>query len=155
MSDRPIYLDHAASTPLRAEVRDAMLPLLMEGWGNPSSPHRWGRASRAALDEARARFAAVIGAEASEVVFTRGGTEADNAAVLGRARLDRRGAVVCSAVEHRAVLEAVAAAAAEGSPTRLLAVDASGTTDLAALDEVLAERPAVVSVMWANNEVGA
>lgn len=154
MTDTPIYLDHAASTPLRREVRDAILPLMEERFGNPSSLHRWGRASRAALDEARARLAAVIGADAAEVVFTRGGTEADNLAVLGRARLARGAPVACAAVEHRAVLEAVAAAEAEGHPVRLLPVDRDGTVDLAALGEVLAERPAVVSVMWANNEVG-
>lgn len=155
MNDEPIYLDHAASTPLRPEVRDAMLPVLLERFGNPSSAHRWGRASRAALDEARARFAAVIGAEPGEVVFTRGGTESDNLAVLGRARAVPGAPVVCSAVEHRAVLEAVAAAEADGHPTRLLPVDGDAIVDLASLDAVLTDRPAVVSVMWANNEVGA
>ncbi|MBA4160375.1 MAG: aminotransferase class V-fold PLP-dependent enzyme, partial [Gemmatimonadetes bacterium] len=74
----PIYLDHAATTPLRAEVREAMLPFLNERFGNPSSVHRWGREARAALDDARARLAAVIGARASEIIFTRGGTESDN-----------------------------------------------------------------------------
>jgi cysteine desulfurase len=150
-----IYLDHAASTPLRPEVRDAMLPLLMERFGNPSSAHAWGRASRAALDEARARFAAVIGASPAEIVFTRGGTEADNLAVLGRARAMPGAPVACSAVEHKAVLATAHAAEAESHALHVIPVDADATVCLDALDEALAARPAIVSVMWANNEVGA
>jgi len=147
----PVYLDHAATTPLRAEARRALLEALDGAWGNPSSVHRWGRESRALLDDARARLARVIGAAPGEVVFTRAGTEADNLAILGRARALPGAPVACSAVEHRAVL---AAAHAAGAPVRVLPVDAEGVVRLDAVDGALAEEPSVVSVMWANNETG-
>ena len=152
----PVYLDYAATTPLRPEAREAMLAVLGERWGNPSSLHRWGREARAALENARARFAAVIGAAPAEVVFTRGGTEADNLAVLGRTRAVGGGPIACSSIEHKAVLAASrAAAAADGRTLRIVPVAADGRVDLDALAEILrAERPALVSVMWANNEVG-
>jgi cysteine desulfurase len=151
----PVYLDYAATTPLRPEVREAMLSALGERWGNPSSVHRWGREARAALEDARARLAAVIGASPAEVVFTRGGTEADNLAVLGRARADGSRAVAISAIEHKAVLASAKVLAAEGGMARTIPVDADGRVDLDALAEIVqSDRPAVVSVMWANNEVG-
>ena len=150
----PIYLDYSATTPVRAEVRDAMLPLFSERFGNASSLHRWGREARAALEQARARLAAVLGAAPSEVIFTRGGTESDNLAVLGRARLVAGAPVVCSAIEHKAVLASAQAAAAAGSPFHLLPVDGAGVVTADALAPLLAERPTVVSVMWVNNEVG-
>jgi len=151
----PVYLDYAATTPLRREAREAMLPFWEERFGNPSSVHRWGREARAALEEARARLAAVIGASPGEVFFTRGGTESDNLGVLGRARAAPGRPVVCSAVEHKGVLAAAKAAKAEGSPLRLLPVDRHGQVREEELPPLLAESPAVVSVMWANNEVGA
>lgn len=152
----PVYLDHAATTPLRPEVREAMLAVLGERWGNPSSVHRWGREARAALEDARARFAAVIGAGPGEIVFTRGGTEADNLAVRGRAGADGTRAVAVSAIEHKAVLASAQALAADGWTARILPVDGDGRVELDALAEIVrADRPAVVSVMWANNEVGA
>jgi cysteine desulfurase len=150
----PIYLDSAATTPVRPEVREAMLPFLGDRFGNPSSLHRWGREARAALENARARLAAVLGATPAEIVFTRGGTEADNLAVLGRARRERGAPVVCSAIEHKAVLASAHHAEEEGSPLHVLPVDASGTVRLEGLDELLRATPAVVSVMWANNETG-
>ncbi|CAN5860237.1 cysteine desulfurase NifS [soil metagenome] len=150
----PLSLDHAATTPLRPEVRDAMLPFWDECFGNPSSVHRWGRAARAALDTARAQLAEVLGASPGEIVFTRGGTEADNLAVLGRARIAPGAPVVCSAFEHRAVLAAVDAAVGEGSMLHLLAVNRQGMVQLDVLEELLRQNPAVVSVMWVNNEVG-
>lgn len=150
----PVYLDHAATTPLRPEVRDAMLPFWDECFGNPSSIHRWGRAARAALDGARAQLAEVLGASPGEIVFTRGGTEADNLAVLGRARMAQRAPVVCSAIEHRAVLAAADAAVTEGSTLHLLPVDRQGMVELDMLEDLLRQNPAVVSVMWVNNEVG-
>ncbi|MBA2670844.1 MAG: aminotransferase class V-fold PLP-dependent enzyme, partial [Gemmatimonadetes bacterium] len=93
-----IYLDHASSTPVRGEVREAMLPFLSERFGNPSSAHGWGQESRVQLEEARARLARLIGASPGEIVFTSGGTEADNLAILGRARLFPGSPVVCSAL---------------------------------------------------------
>jgi len=147
----PVYLDYAATAPLRAEARCALLEVLDGAWGNPSSVHRWGRESRALLDDARARLARLIGAAPAEIVFTRAGTEADNLAVLGRARTLPGAPIVCSTVEHRAVLAAVREA---GAPVVILPVDGHGVVRLEALDEALADGPAVVSVMWANNETG-
>ncbi len=154
----PIYLDNAATTSVRPEVREAMEPYLDARFGNPSSVHRWGREARAALEEARDRVADALGASHGEIVFTGGGTEADNIAVLGRSRADRRdggrGGVVCSAIEHKAVLGAASAAESEGAPVAYLGVDEEGRVDAASLDDLLVERPAVVAVMWGNNEVG-
>lgn len=152
---QPIYLDYAATTPVRPEVREAMLPFFEARFGNPSSLHRWGREARVALEEARSRLAKVLGATASEVLFTRGGTEADNLALAGRARALPGAAVVCSAIEHQAVLATTRALERTGTALHLLPVDGNGVVRLEALDILLKERPAVVSVMWANNEMGA
>ncbi len=151
----PIYLDHAATTPVRGEVRAAMEPFFGPTFGNPSSAHRWGRAARAALDEARERVAHTLGARPDEIVFTSGGTESDNLAILGawRARRDpARAAVVSSTIEHKAVLGAVHQAADEGAEQRLLPVDAHGRVDLGA--PTIDCDVAVCSVMWVNNETG-
>jgi cysteine desulfurase len=155
MTQPRVYLDHAATTPVRREVRQAVLAALDSSWANPSSVHGFGREARATLEDARARLAAVIGAEPTEIVFTRAGTEADNLAVLGRARTRPGSAVACSAVEHSAVLGAARAAAAEGHPLTVLPVDRDGLVSMDALEAVLEESPAVVSVMWGNNETGA
>jgi cysteine desulfurase len=150
----PAYLDHAASTPMWPEAVDAMLPHLREGHGNPSGGHSAARAARKAIDEARDVVAEALGAEPREVVFTSGGTEADNLAVLGVH--DRVGGVLaCSAAEHHAVLDPV-----ESRKGRRLPIDGRGLVDLdglvGVLDEVRAtgERVSLVSVMLANNEVG-
>jgi cysteine desulfurase len=154
MTDPTIYLDHAATTPVRPDVRAAMEPFLTERFGNPSSSHGPGRQARAALERARERVAAVLGAAPDEILFTGGGTEADNLALLGRWRV-AGGSVVASAVEHSAVRRAAAQAAREGARVTTLAVDEAGRLDCGALDEALRDRHAVVSVMWGNNEVGA
>lgn len=159
MSMEFVYLDHAATTVVRPEVREAMEPYLDDRYGNPSSIHRWGRQARNALEEARERVASVLGARRREVVFTGGGTEADNLAVLGRWRAAQRRnagsrAVVCSAIEHKAVGAAAQCAADEGARLILLGVDEYGRVAVDAVDEALAQQPCVVSVMWANNEVG-
>lgn len=151
---KPIYLDYAATTPVRREVREAMRPYFDDRFGNPSSVHRWGREARAALEDARARLAAAVGASPGEIVFTRGGTEADNLAVLGRSRAARGALIVCSAIEHKAVLKTAAAAQAEGSPLQVLPCDSQGRVDPESLEEWLPLQPAVVSVMWVNNEIG-
>lgn len=154
----PYYFDHAATTPVRAEVLEAMLPFFGPRFGNPSSTHRWGREARAALDEARERAAKCIGANTDELVFTSGGTEADNLAVLGGwrvlAKSGRRG-VVCTPIEHKAVLAAVHQAAAEGAEERLLRVNGDGVVDLDAAKQIITNDTALVSVMWVNNETGA
>jgi cysteine desulfurase len=151
---QPIYLDYAATTPMRREVREAMRPYFDDRFGNASSVHRWGRAARSGLEDARARVAAVLGASPAEIIFTRGGTEADNLAVLGRSRAERGAPVVCSAIEHKAVLATAHAAEAEGNPLRVIPCDGSGVISVDAVDESLRSRPAVVSVMWVNNEIG-
>jgi cysteine desulfurase len=149
-----IYLDHAATTPLRPEVRAAMDPFLGGRFGNPSSAHQAGRSARAALEEARERVAAALGAERSEIVFTSGGTEANNLAILGRWRA-AGGGVAVSAIEHSAVWEAAAQAAQEGASVAALAVDEQGLLDLDSLAEALEVPVGLVSVMWGNNEVGS
>jgi cysteine desulfurase len=153
MGETMIYLDHAATTPTRPEVRAAMEPYLGEGFGNPASGHAAGRAARAALEQARERVAAALGAERPEIVFTSGGTEADNLAVLGRWRATGRG-VALSAVEHSAVRAAAAQAAREGAAVSTVAVREDGIVDLDALEEALEDELSVVAVMWGNNEVG-
>lgn len=152
----PVYLDHAATTPVRPEVLEAMLPFFGARFGNPSSVHRWGREARAALDEARERVARCLGANTDEVCFTSGGTEGDNLAVLGtwRARKDQRPVVVSTPIEHKAVLAAVHQVVKEGGQERLVAVDPLGVVDRAAFGALVDEQVALCSVMWVNNEIG-
>lgn len=153
----PIYLDHAATAPVRAEVLEAMLPFFGARFGNPSSTHRWGREARVALDEARERVAGALGARADEICFTSCGTEGDNMAVLGAwhaRRASDRTAVVSSTIEHKAVLGAIHRAAGEGAIERLLPVTADGMVDLAAASVSIGADVAVCSVMWVNNETG-
>jgi cysteine desulfurase len=152
-------LDCAATTPVRPEVRAAIEPFLSEeAFGNPSSQHWAGRPVKAALEEARQRIAAALGAEPHEVYFTSGGTEADNLAVLGAALASRaRGGpfrVAVSAIEHKAVLDAAKAVERLGGEAVILPVDGAGHVDSKAVDAALARGVAVMSVMWVNNETG-
>jgi cysteine desulfurase len=148
------YLDHAASTPMRAEAIEAMTPYLDGMYANPSGSHRFAREARKALDEARDLVAATLGCKPGEVVFTSGGTEGDNHAILGAVR--RLGGVaVCPAAEHHAVLHCV-----EHVHGVIVRVNSVGTVDLEDLQRVLEaateEQPiTVVSVMAVNNEVGS
>ena len=152
------YLDHAATTPLRDEVLAAMLPVLRDTWGNPSSLHGPGRRARVAVDRARERVAAVLGCEPGEVVFTGGGTEADNLALRGALAGTRRqwgrGRLVTSAVEHEAVLETARALADAGHDVAVLPPDADGRLSADAVAGALAGGTGLVSAMLANNEVG-
>jgi cysteine desulfurase len=153
----PIYLDHAATTPVRDEVRAAMDPYLGPRFGNPSSAHRWGREARAALDEARERVARCLNARVDEVCFTSGGTEGDNLAIFGPWRARRgtgRRVVVTTAVEHKAVLAAVHHVASDGGEERILPVDGHGIVDRDAFAAAVRDDVAVCSVMWVNNETG-
>ena len=153
----PIYLDHAATTPVRAEVLEAMLPFFGPRFGNPSSIHRWGRDARTALDEARERVAHTLGAQADEICFTSGGTEADNFAILGVWRAlhgTTRNAVVASPIEHKAVLGATHQAAHEGAEERQCGVVASGVVDVASFKATVRDDTTIASVMWVNNEIG-
>jgi cysteine desulfurase len=154
----PIYMDYAATTPVREEVRAAMDPFLGETFGNPSSIHRFGRQASAALEDARAQLAEALGARRREIYFVRGGTESDNLAILGRVEADRRAGrpprIVTTAVEHKAVLDTARAAEDAGASCTVLAVDAGGTVAIHALEEALLHGASVLSVMWVNNEVG-
>jgi cysteine desulfurase len=154
----PIYLDHAATTPVREEVFEAMKPFYGPRFGNPSSTHRWGREARAALDEARERVGRCLGARPDEICFTSGGTEADNLAILGAWRaLKAKGriAVVTTPIEHKAILGAVHQAAREGAEERFLGMTPDGVIDPASFDELVDEQVAVCSMMWVNNEIGS
>jgi cysteine desulfurase len=154
---RTIYFDYNATTPLDPVVRDAMLPLLDQNWGNPSSLHHVGRRARALLDEARERTAAVLGSKPSEVIFTSGGTESVNLALFGTARLLRSKGrhLITSAIEHRAVLRSAEYLARhEGFELTLLPVNAQGLVSVASLERALRPDTVLVSVMAANNEIG-
>ena len=150
---RRLYLDHAATTPLDPRVFEAMLPYLREHFGNASSVHALGRKARFAVEESRERVAAALGAEPGEIVFTSGGTEADNAALRGLCRGERRG-VVTSKAEHEAVLRTAERLAAEGEPVVSLEPDASGAVTPERVAEAITDETRLVSLMHANNEVG-
>jgi len=152
----PIYLDHASTTPLRREVLDAMMPYLTESFGNPSSAHVFGRAARAALDEAHDRVAKRLNAGGREIVFTSGGTEANNLALKGAAWAGKaRGhRIVTSSVEHHAVGHTLRYLEKFGFEVVELPVDRYGRVDPDQLDAALNDKTILVSIMLANNEVG-
>jgi cysteine desulfurase len=153
-----IYLDHAATTPVRPEAREGMLAILDGEFGNPSSAHGWGRRAAARLEEARERVARAIGADPGEIYFVRGGTESDNVAILGHAEAVRRKGTTpfaaVSAIEHKAVLSAAAEVGERGGRGCTIPVYADGTLDMDALDTALADGASIVSAMTVNNEVG-
>jgi cysteine desulfurase len=150
----PAYLDHNATTPVDPRVLEAMLPWFSRRHGNASSRHEYGRAARAAVDEARANVAAAVGAHGNEVVFTSGGTEANNLFVRGVAASLKHGMVAISAVEHPSVREPARMLQRQGWRMREVAVDAGSRVVTADFADALAERPAIISVMLANNETG-
>lgn len=158
---RPIYLDHAATTPVDPEVLDAMLPYLREDFGNPSSLHRFGQRARGAIDEARAKVAALMGARDSEIVFTGSGTEADNMAIIGatlagaaREEGTERKDLVTSAIEHHAVLRSSKWLPRSEHNVTMARVGESGQIDLEDLEGLVDHATALVSIMFANNETG-
>jgi cysteine desulfurase len=152
----PIYLDHAATTPLRREALEAMLPYLTERFGNPSSPHSFGRMAHAGLDEARERVATAIGAQPREIVFTSGGSESNNLAVKGAAWAGKaRGhRIITTAVEHHSVGHTVRYLEKFGFEVVELPVDRYGRVDPREVEAAITPRTVLVSVMLANNEVG-
>ncbi len=152
-----VYFDHNATTPVDPAVAARMTQVLTDDFGNPSSIHHFGQKAKAVLDEARSAVADLIRAEASEVVFTSGGTEADNFAIRGVAEaLEPTGRrhLIATAIEHEAVLNTFKALARRGWTTTLLPVDATGVVDPAALAEAMTDKTALVTVMHANNEIG-
>src|SRR5438034_8738154 len=162
MAKRLVYLDNAATTPVRPEVLEAMLPYLGKAaFGNPSSAHRFGRTARAGVEEAKRSVAAALGGgvEPGQVIFTSGGTEADNLAVIGSALAarDRGGPfrVAVTATEHKAVLAAAHAVRHLGGEEIILPVSATGVVEEAAVEAAVARGVAVVGVRWANEQVSA
>jgi cysteine desulfurase len=151
-----IYLDHAATTPLRREAFEAMVPLLTDVYGNPSSPHSAGRRARAALDEARERMARALNAEPRELIFTSGGTESINLALKGAAWAGKANGnrIVTSTVEHHAVLHTLRHLEKFGFEIVEVPVDRYGRLDPDQLDAAINERTIAVSLLLANNEVG-
>ena len=151
----PVYFDHNATTPLDPRVLDGMLPYLREQFGNASSRHEYGRAARRAIDEARQRVAYAAGAHPTEVVFTSGGSEANNLFLKGAAACLAPGTVAITAIEHPCVREPAKALQRAGWKLREIAVDENCRVAGADFLAACAEKPALVSVMLANNETGA
>ena len=152
-----IYLDHNATTPVDPRVADAMNDAVRECFGNPSSIHAFGQTAKAALDDARSAVAELLGARPNDVIFTGGGTEADNLALRGVAEAmlpAGRRRIVASAIEHEAVLNTLKALSKRGWTTTLLPVGAAGVVEPAALEAAITDQTALVSVMHANNEIG-
>ena len=155
MSER-IYFDHAATTPLDPRVLEAMLPYLRDHWGNASSLYAEAREARKGLDAARRTVSELLGCQPQEVIFTSGGSESDSLAVRGAAHVGRRRGnhIVTSAIEHHAVLHTVQQLEKEGFRATYLPVDGQGFVDLTALAEAVTPETVLVSIMYANNEVG-
>ena len=152
----PIYMDYAATTPTDQRVVEAMLPYFGEIYGNPSSLHGFGQEARAAMEEARAKIAAFLGAKPAEIVFTSGGTESDNFAIKGVAWANRKKGdhVITSAIEHHAVLETCRFLEKEGFRVTYLPVDGDGLVDPADVVKAITDRTTLISIMHANNEIG-
>ncbi len=153
---RRVYLDHAATTPVLPEVADAMRPYLTDIFGNPSSVHSFGQEAKRALDASRDTVARIIGADASEIYFTSGGTEADNLALIGvaRANVGKGNHIVTSAVEHHAVLETCEFLETSGVEVTVVPVDGHGLVDPADVERAITDKTILVSIMHANNEIG-
>ncbi len=151
-----VYMDHSATTPMRPEAIEAMLPYFSEAYGNPSSLYALAELSRNALDEARERVARVLACRPSEVVFTSGGTESDNAALKGAAMARRAEGdhIITSAIEHHAVLHSCEQLEHEGFDVTYLEVGPDGLVDPADVEAAITDRTTVVSIIYANNEIG-
>ncbi len=150
----PIYLDHAATTPLDPRVLEAMLPYLTDHFGNASSPHALGRKARFAVEDARERVAALLGAGPAEIIFTSGATEANNLALYNAFRGPSGGHLITSATEHEAVLEPARNLSEHTHTVTFLKPDPQGVVTLAEVQGVRQSNTRLVSVMYANNEVG-
>jgi len=153
---KPIYFDHAATTPPRPEVVEAMLPYYREKWGNPSSLHTSGKEAAEAMDGARNQVAGLLGALPEEIVFTSGGTEADNQALIGTtiAREKKGNHIITSAIEHHAVLHTAQFLEKSGLEVTYLPVDSSGLVDPGDVRKAITDKTILVSIMHANNEIG-
>ncbi|WP_191560748.1 cysteine desulfurase family protein [Metabacillus idriensis] len=152
-----IYLDHAATSPMHPEVIHQMIPYMQEVFGNPSSIHSFGRESRRVLDEARAVISASIHAKPKEIIFTSGGTEADNLAIIGSALANQHKGkhIITSSVEHHAVLNSCKYLEKQGFHVTYLPVDQNGLISVAELEKALTSETILVTIMYGNNETGA
>ncbi|MEO9309835.1 MAG: cysteine desulfurase family protein [Nitrososphaera sp.] len=148
-----IYLDNAASTQISDEVLQEMMPYLKENYGNPSSIHRYGRVATKAIETARKRVADLIGAQPSEILFTSGGTESNNTALFGVVN-SKKGQIITSSVEHDAILEPCKKLESQGCSVIYLPVDNTATVDVEKLKSTISKETLLVSIMYANNEVG-
>jgi len=151
---KKIYLDHNATTPLHPEVLDAMLPALQDNFGNPSSIHSFGRSARVQLDEAREKVARLIGASSSEIIFTSGGTEANNLALLGVALDGKEKSIITSKTEHPSILNPCRQLEGQGVEVHYLDVDRFGRIDINNLESKITESTALISLQHANSETG-
>lgn len=153
---RKIYLDHNATTPMRAEVLEAMLPYFKEKFGNASSIHEFGREAKVALEDAREKVAEIIGVSSNEIFFTSGGTEADNLAIKGTAFANQKKGrhIITSEIEHHAILESCKFLEKEEFEITYLPVDSQGLVDPEELSKAIRNDTTLVSIMYANNEVG-
>ncbi len=154
---RFVYADNAATTPVSREVINAMMPIFEEEWGNPSSLHQKGRDAKDVLDDARARIAAVLGCDSSEIYFTSCGTEADNWAIRGAAlRMKKKGRdrIVTCKIEHPAVMNTCKSLEKQGFDVVYVGVDSDGVVNMDELREAVNDKTAIVAIMYANNEVG-
>jgi len=153
---KKVYLDHSATTPVRPEVVEVINRYLVEAWGNPSSIHSFGREAKKGLEEARSQVAGLIKAQPEEIVFTSGGTEADNLAILGTAAgYEKKGRhVIISSIEHHAALDSAKALEKEGFRVTYLPVTAEGLVRVEDVAEAITPETTLISVMHVNNEVG-
>ena len=162
-ADHGIYLDHAATTPVDPDVLALMLPYFSERFGNPSSIYALGQEARAALDEARRSVARVLGCDPAEILFTSGATESNNLALRGVAWQRRLAAgpeappphLVTTAIEHHAVLHAATSLEDEGFDVTVVGCDAHGQVSAAAIESAIRDETCLISIMYANNEVGS
>ncbi len=157
MDNREVYLDNAATTPINHNVLEVMLPFLKENYGNPSSLHKFGRISKSAIENSRNKISQIINCEPSEIIFTSGGTEANNLAILGIARANKNKGkhIIVSSIEHKSILDACKVLEKEEFEIDYLDVDKNGLVKLEDLKNKIRKDTILVSIMYANNEVGS
>lgn len=153
---KEIYVDHAATTKMKREVLESMMPYLTEKFGNPSTMYKYGIENKKAIDDARNKVAIAIGADEEEIYFTSGGSEADNLAVKGiaKARKNRGKHIITTQIEHMAILNSCKQLEEEGYEVSYIGVDSDGIIKLNELENAIREGTILISVMFANNEIG-
>lgn len=153
---KEIYVDHAATTKMKREVLESMMPYLTEKFGNPSTMYKYGIENKKAIDDARNKVAIAIGAEEEEIYFTSGGSEADNLALKGiaKARKNRGKHIITTQIEHMAILNSCKQLEEEGYEVSYIGVDSDGIIKLNELENAIREDTILISVMFANNEIG-